>query len=65
LEATVEIRDEQGPGELEGWDSLGHANLIVALESNYGITIDLNEMMMIETIGDIQSLLAEKGVDWE
>ena len=62
LESDTQILDTHSPGQLEGWDSLGHANLMVALESTYGISIGLDEMILIETVADIKQLLKDKGL---
>ena len=54
--------DSHGPGQLDGWDSLGHANLTMGMESAFGISIDLEEALLIENIADIKRLLNEKRV---
>ena len=47
LTAETKIQDDQGPGDLEGQDSLGHINLINAIESEYSVSLDMDEMMAI------------------
>jgi acyl carrier protein len=61
LTPDTQIRDDHGPGRLAGWDSLGHVNLIAALESAYSIEIDMDEVLRIETVEDIKTMLADKG----
>ena len=62
LTAETKIQDDQGPGDLEGWDSLGHVNLINAIESEYSVSLDMDEMIAIEKVSDIRKLLESKGV---
>ena len=62
LTNETEIQDSQGPGDLEGWDSLGHINLINAIESEYSVSFDMEAMMSIENISGIRKLLESKGV---
>ena len=62
LTAETKIQDNQGPGDLEGWDSLGHVNLINEIESKYSVSLGLDEMMEIEKVSDIRKLLESKGV---
>jgi|TARA_B110000858_G_C17502690_1_gene336716 acyl carrier protein len=62
LSADTEINDEHGPGDLDGWDSLGHVILINAIQKEYSILIDMDEMIEIESILDIRKLLETKGV---
>jgi len=62
LSSDISVMDEQGPGDLPGWDSLGHVNLVNALERVYSISLDMDEMIAIETVLDIRALLTEKGI---
>ena len=62
LSSDISVKDEQGPGDLPGWDSLGHLNLMNALERAYSVSLDLEEMISIETVLDIRALLTEKGI---
>lgn len=57
-----EIEENWGPDNIEGWDSMGHLNLVVVLGERFSISIDFEEVMSIETIGDIYTLLNNKGV---
>ena len=58
----VAITDDLGPGQLHGWDSLGHVRLLVSLESTYGISVDTDEMVALQTVADIKNLLRKKEV---
>tara|TARA_B100000902_G_C27185534_1_gene851141 strand:- start:838 stop:1071 length:234 start_codon:yes stop_codon:yes gene_type:complete len=62
LSSDTILKDDHGPGVLEGWDSLGHVILINAIQKNYSISIDMDEMIEIETISDIKALLKKKRV---
>ena len=62
LSADTIIKDEHGPGELEGWDSLGHVTLMSLIQKKFSITIDMDEMIEIESVSDIKDLLKKKGV---
>jgi len=62
LTVETKIQEDQGPGDLEGWDSLGHINLINAIESEYSVSLDMDEMMAIEKVSDIRKLLESKEV---
>ena len=63
LEPQTEILDSHGPGQLDGWDSLGNASLVLALESTFEISIGLDELIELESVADIKELLRNKGVD--
>ena len=38
------IDESSSPETVEGWDSMGHLNLIAALEKRFNISIDIGEM---------------------
>lgn len=65
LDQDTEILASHGPGQLDGWDSLGHANLVIALEATYGISLNLDEILAIESVSDVKTLLADKGINLE
>ena len=62
LSSDIIVADEHGPGDLPGWDSLGHVNLVNALERVYSISLEMDEMIAIESVLDIRALLKEKDI---
>lgn len=65
VEEGTELTDETGPDDIESWDSLGHVNIITAIEDEFDIEISPEEIGEIRTIGDIKKLLAQKDIDPE
>jgi acyl carrier protein len=57
-----QIRDELGPSDIKAWDSLGQLRLIMTIEAQFNITIEIEEIFEILTIGDIKKLLKKKGI---
>lgn len=47
-------------GDIEQWDSMGHLNLLMALELHYRIKFSLTEIEAIQTTGDILGLIRRK-----
>ena len=62
LSPAISLSEDDGPGDLKGWDSLGHINLMHAIEKTYSISLDMDEMISIETVADIRELLKNKGI---
>ena len=56
------IEDSFGPDEIEAWDSLSHIELIVALEEEFEISIAVQDVSRLYTIGDIKKTLEKYGV---
>jgi acyl carrier protein len=59
----VEFKQEWGPNEIEGWDSMGHINLVMAINEEFDVSLDFDEVMTIQTVGDVISILQKKGLD--
>ena len=55
----AELEDDARRGELDGWDSLGHVDLVSELESQFSLRIDPEKALEIETFGDAKHLLAQ------
>jgi acyl carrier protein len=62
LPADAEIHEKHGPGALDEWDSMGHVNIIGAVEDSYQIQITPDEILKLQTVKDIKNLLKEKGI---
>ena len=55
-----ELNMESGVGDVPEWDSLAHTRLILSIEETFKITIDIEDAIEIETIGDIVELLQDQ-----
>ncbi len=54
VEASVTVE------EMKGWDSLIHVKLIDAIEKEFQISFSVSEIMSLETVGSMISLVQEK-----
>jgi acyl carrier protein len=48
------LKDQLRRGELQKWDSLGHLELLAALEKEFQIDIPPDEVLAMETVGDVK-----------
>jgi len=48
-------------GTVASWDSLRHLQLMTALEESYSILLEPEEMMELNSVAAIQSLIASRG----
>ena len=51
-----EIKDLK-MGDLEEWDSLGNFNLILAIESEFQIQFDMDELEKLTSISELQKAI--------
>ena len=58
-----EFKEEWGPDDIENWDSMTHLNMVMALGDEFKIDLDFNEVMEIETVGDIYKILNRKNTN--
>ena len=58
--ATIEINDETEAPQVPGWDSLNHANIIVAIEKDYGVRFKGLEVLKCNNVGALQALVNSK-----
>jgi acyl carrier protein len=53
----AEIPDDARIGQFKPWDSLAHVAVVLALEEEIGRELDSDEIVRIESLKDIASLL--------
>jgi acyl carrier protein len=57
---TLEISNLTTAKDVEGWDSIAHVNLIVAVEKAFGVTFTTKEVKSLENVGDFIELIAKR-----
>lgn len=58
-----EITDTTTAGEIPGWDSLSHINVVLAVEKQFGVRFKGAEVLRLKNIGDLQRLVDCKLVE--
>jgi len=49
----INIRPEMTANDIDGWDSLSHVNLILAVEEGFGIRFSERELLTFKNVGDL------------
>lgn len=58
----LSITPEMTANDVDGWDSLSHVNLIVAIEGRFGIRFNQKELLSFKNVGDLlRSIDAKAG----
>lgn len=52
-----EFRDDLAAGDVPQWDSLGHLNLLMAVEKEFGISFDVADAIDIESLADLEDMV--------
>jgi acyl carrier protein len=58
--AQKEISEEWSSDNIPGWDSMGHLSLLLAVEKEFNIKFEIDEMFQITTLKDIDCLIQKK-----
>ena len=58
-----EINDSFGPDNIEGWDSLTHFDLVTELEEKFEISVAVEDVSRMYSVGDIKIILKKYGIE--
>jgi acyl carrier protein len=61
FEFEDEISFKTTPEDVPKWDSLKHIALVTTLEQNFDISLSMDEMHEIQSVGDIHTILERHG----
>lgn len=54
------ITDLTTAKDIDGWDSLAHIRLIVAIEKSFGLSFSASEISELKNVGEMISLILKK-----
>lgn len=57
---TLDISPEMTAHDVDGWDSLSHINLILALEAEFNLKFSQKELLSFKNIGELHTCLSRK-----
>jgi len=56
------LSEESSPSTISSWDSLGHLNLVIALEEEFEVNLSAEEVLAMRNMGSIRRILHQYGV---
>ena len=54
----VAVGDDDGPGTVEGWDSLAQIRIIHELETRFGVRLPDEALLEVQTVDSLRQLVA-------
>jgi len=57
---SLQVTDPMTAADVEGWESLSHINLIVAVEKEFKIRLTTAEVRNLNNVGDFIALIGKK-----
>lgn len=55
----LELRDADGPAEVEGWDSLSQIRLVHALETRFNVRLPDEALLEQQTVGSLKAFVLQ------
>lgn len=56
------INNEMAMKDVDAWDSLKHMELIVLLEQTFSVELSFDEIVAMQSVGEIKRVLRDRGV---
>jgi acyl carrier protein len=56
----IALRPETTANDVDGWDSLAHVNLILAVEKGFAIRFSQKELLTFKNVGDLVRSIESK-----
>jgi len=56
----IVLADELTADDVDGWDSLAHVNLMIAVEMEFGVRFATTEIASMQDVGSLVTLLQAK-----
>jgi acyl carrier protein len=53
----AQLTDSTGPGDIPGWDSLGHVMLMTEIQKQFGTHVPVEDAIEVESIADLVTIL--------
>jgi acyl carrier protein len=60
---AIELVPTLAAKDVRNWDSFNHVNLMIAIETEFGVALDPTEVHKARSVGDLVGLLQAKGCD--
>lgn len=57
---TIRVREDLTAADVEGWDSMAHVRLLLAIERRFGIKFSAGEIGHLRSVGDLMKLIQAK-----
>jgi acyl carrier protein len=57
---SIELKPETTADDIEEWDSFNHLQIIVAVETRFGIKMSTAEIESLKSVGDLVKIIQSK-----
>lgn len=57
---SIRVNDATTAQDIDGWDSLEHINLVVAVEKMFGIKFNMGQVNKMKNVGEMVDIILQK-----
>ena len=57
---SIVVTETTTANDIEDWDSLEHINLVVAVENEFGMKFNMNEVTTMKNVGDMVNIILSR-----
>ncbi len=57
---SITVNENTTSNDIEDWDSLEHINLVVAVENEFGIKFNMNEVTTMKNVGEMVDIILSR-----
>ena len=57
---AIQVNDSTTAPDIDGWDSLEHINLIVAIEDEFNVKFSMGETLSMKNVGEMVDILIDR-----
>ena len=57
---SIVVTKDTTSNDIEDWDSLEHINLVVAVEQEFGIKFNMNEVTTMKNVGEMVEIIKSR-----
>lgn len=57
---SITVNADTTSSDIEDWDSLEHINLVVAVEQEFGIKFNMNEVTTMKNVGEMVDIIISR-----
>lgn len=58
---SITVSDETTAADVDGWDSLEHINLMVAVQEEFGFRMPVGKIVTMKNVGEMVDIILEMG----
>ena len=58
---NISVNDKTTAADVNGWDSLEHINLIVAMEEKFNMKFSMGEVTGMKNVGEMVDIILKRG----